>query len=167
MPLSITLKNETSQRLTYVETSPHDPQHVTIEKDGAPATLTITDDAPGKIRVVACTGFIDALMCSTGNYVVGNGAILSQLHVTNTESKAIVCIVASGGVIQEDDNIPSGKTGYIVIAATGYVKMITCWWSCPGGIRAYSDPYTWDGSSKSITFTATENENGVVTLAQS
>ncbi len=158
---TLTLQNDTPNSLTYVETSPRDPQHVTVAP-GSVGTLTITDNTPGSIHVAACTGFVKALICSSGNYVISGNTLNSQFNITNGESTDAWCIIASGGHIEADvipGRGPGGtvETGEIFMPATGFCKMILCDASEPR-IHSISPAIAWDGTSsiaRTVTATAT------------
>ena len=142
---TLTLQNDTSSSLVYAETSPEDPQVVTV-KPGIPESLRIKyEPARGGVHVIVCNGYISdgTENCSPGaNNVVGftvypdyaidfdyesqNGDSFTA-KVTNKTLASMYCVLAGPGSQHAHGPVlATGSPMSLSIPTTGAVKWLFC-----------------------------------------
>ncbi len=139
---TLTLKNETANRLTYVETSPHDPQVKSVDGGGS-CEIVVNEVYLGAIHVIVCEGYIwdtvQSCMPGQGNqvhYTVPSlGTPTSAVghkfgnaftaDVTNNYTTSIYCVLAGPGAKSDKAPVPKiGGPTSLSIQTTGDIKVV-------------------------------------------
>lgn len=174
---TICLVNETDFPLTYVETSPKDPQKRTIPAKGRTdptdpkAPITVDDPTPGSIEIVACDGYIDNYSYQVepeeknwAEYTIRDDRLVKPPNIENRPgpeytakiindmNKEIYYFIVSEGKIDKGNVPPHGHKTEIR-SAVSFIKTVF-------SMREYGSAlaFPWNGTT-TIRKTVTAREN--------